>query len=252
MRNKRSDFFIFFDDGGVLNDNNVRGQQWQELVGKYFTPKFGGNPESWGAANAQIIADFTGKEVPKLIFENKEKSYLEFRDWFIVKWVNDMFDYVGIKRPKRDLYKDIYYGAAQYVDIRTKAAFPGVIETIKMLYNKRYTLCTASGTESIELKYYLEGMGIKQYFKQFYGPDLVNILKIDGTFYRAIFNDLDITPRQSIFVDDKPYYLNIAQKLGANVIQACLTGEFSPQFQYVITEMEIIPRIIEEIIENIS
>ncbi|MFX0147589.1 MAG: HAD family hydrolase [Candidatus Hodarchaeota archaeon] len=245
---KTSDIYLFFDDGGVLNDNQIRGEQWQKLVGIYLSPRFGGDPELWAKANVEFIKDFAGKEVPKLVWEHREKSYYEFLEWFIEKWVNNMFDYMGINRPERNKYKQIYYGAAKFVDSRIKAAFPGVIKSIENLYNKGYNLCTSSGMESIELKLYLEGMGIKQYFKAFYGPDLVNILKIDDKFYRAIFTDLNVTPEQSIVIDDKPFYLKHAEKLGAIVIQACLTGEYTSQFPYIITHMSELPVLIEEVI----
>ncbi|MFW9989697.1 MAG: HAD hydrolase-like protein [Candidatus Odinarchaeota archaeon] len=247
---KNSELFLFFDDGNVLNNNDIRGRQWHQLVGEFFSPKFGGAPEKWGVANDKIIENFRGKEVPKLIYEFRDKSYNVFITSFIEKWINEMFDFVGIKRPKKKLYKEIYYGASKFVDLRVNASFPGVVKSIRKLYNKDFNLCTASGTESIELKYYFEGMGIKQYFQGFYGPDLINILKVNGAFYRAIFNDIDITPEKAIIIDDKPYYLNIAENLGANVIQACLTGEYEPQFPYIITNMKELSEIIEELIEN--
>ena len=254
MHLKDSEVIIFFDDGGTLNDNRIRGKQWQKLVGKYLSPLFGGDPKLWGAANAQIIKDFTigsyYKGIPKLIYENRAKSYREFLEWFIEKWINGMFDFIGIKHPEKKRYKEIYYGTAQFVDLRIKAAFPGLIGTIKSLYRKGYTLCTSSGSESIELKFYLEGMGIKQYFKVLYGPDLINILKVDDTFYRAIFKDLGINPEHSIVIDDNPHYLKYAERVGATVIQACLTGDYSPQFPYFITHMKELPKLIINVIKD--
>ncbi len=250
MSIKNSEFFIFFDDGNVLNDNHIRGRQWHQLVGEFFYPRFGGNPKKWGIANDRIVENFRGKEVPKLIYENRDKSYNSFIELFIEKWINGLFDFVGIKRPEKKFYKEIYYNASKFVDLKVKAAFPGVIKSIKNLYKEGFNLCTASGTESIELEYYLEGMGIKQYFKRLYGPDLINILKVNDAFYRAIFKDIGIAPEKAIIIDDKPYYLNIAENVGANVIQACLTGEYEPQFPYIITDMKQISEIIEELIEN--
>ncbi len=241
---------LFFDDGNVLNDNTIREKQWQNLVGNYFSPIFGGEPKIWGDANAQIIKDFKSKGVPQLIHINRQKSHHEFMEMFIEKWINEMFDFAGVERPNKTQYKRIYYEAAHFVNLRIKAAFPGVIDTIKMLYHKGFNLYTASGTESIELQYYLEGMGIKPFFKKFYGPDLINILKVDDAFYKAILKDLEIKPNQTIFIEDKPYYLNIAENLGANVIQACLTGEIKPQFPYVVTNMKNLPKIIEQVIDK--
>ena len=248
---KKSEIFIFFDDGDTLNDNRIRGRQWQKLVGKYFSSKFGSEPELWGAANVEVTKDFGGEGVPKLLYENKEKSHGLFIDWFIEKWISEMFDYVGIKRPEKKKYKEIYYNAAEFVDIKVKAAFPGIIENIKNLYHKGYTLCTASGSESIELGFYLEGMGVKKLFKKLYGPDLINILKVDDYFYRAIFEDLGIPPQNAIIIEDKPYYLKIAENLGANPIQACLTGKNHPQFPYVVTDMRKLSKIIEEVVDDI-
>ena len=100
--------------------------------------------------------------------------------------------------------------------------------------------------------FYLEAIGIKRYFKKLYGPDLINILKIDETFYNTIFKDLGITPKQAIIIDDKPYYLKMAEKSGAIVIQACITGEFEPQFPFIICDMKNLSKIIQKISKKSS
>ncbi|MCE7740341.1 MAG: hypothetical protein KAU62_16055 [Candidatus Heimdallarchaeota archaeon] len=43
-RNNSYEFSILFDDGGVMNDNTLRGIQWQKLVGEFFSHKYGGEP----------------------------------------------------------------------------------------------------------------------------------------------------------------------------------------------------------------
>jgi hypothetical protein len=45
---------LFLDDGGVLNDNTVRGPQWRRLVGEYFAPRLGGDPAAWAEANRTV------------------------------------------------------------------------------------------------------------------------------------------------------------------------------------------------------
>ena len=47
---------IFLDDGGVINDNAVRGPQWQRLVGRFLSPRLGGEPEAWAQAN-KVVAE---------------------------------------------------------------------------------------------------------------------------------------------------------------------------------------------------
>ena len=46
-RNNSSEFSIFFDDGGVMNDNILRGIQWQKMIGDFFSPKYGGESHKW-------------------------------------------------------------------------------------------------------------------------------------------------------------------------------------------------------------
>ena len=213
-------------------------------------PRFGGARELWGLANKSVINDFIGKGIPTLMIDHKEKSHQQFIKWFREKWINDMFDYVGVDRPNRADYVKIYYEAAEFVNHRVRSAYPGVIKTIKTLFDKGFNLYTSSGTESIELNYYLEGMGIRYCFKKLYGPDLVNILKVDEKFYNAIMRDLIILPNQAIIIDDKPYFLNQAKKTGANIIQACFSGEFETQFEYAIKNVKELPGIIEEITLN--
>ena len=244
---QNADFHIFFDDGDVLNNNKIRGKQWGDLIGDFMVPRFGGTPEDWATANTKVIEYFVSKGIPTLMTEHKEKSHKQFIEWFRVKWVNDMFDYVGVDRPNQADYVKIYYETAEFVDSRVRSAYPGVNTTIKNLYHKGFNLHTSSGTESIELNYYLQGMGIRHYFKKLYGPDLVNILKVDEKFFIAIMKDLKILPKQAIFIDDKPYFLNQAKKTGAYIIQACFSGEFEPEFEYAIKNIKELPEIIEKI-----
>lgn len=42
---------ILLDDGGVMNDNRLRGEQWQRLVGEFFAPQLGGESAAWAEAN---------------------------------------------------------------------------------------------------------------------------------------------------------------------------------------------------------
>ena len=48
---------IFLDDGGVLNDNERRAVEWQRLIGKYLSPRLGGEPLRWAEANRVVFAE---------------------------------------------------------------------------------------------------------------------------------------------------------------------------------------------------
>ena len=80
------EYAIFFDDGGVMNDNRLRGMQWQKMLGEYFSPKYGGEPHKWAEANVSMIKDFT-LEHGELLESAEEVEYDAFYDDFINRWV---------------------------------------------------------------------------------------------------------------------------------------------------------------------
>ena len=57
---------------------------------------------------------------------------------------------------------------------------------------------------------------------------------------------MNISPERAVIIDDDPKML-CADKLGANVIQVCQTGEYQPEFFYNVSKVKNIPSIIEKI-----
>ena len=107
-----------------------------------------------------------------------------------------------------------------------------------------------AGAVSIEMKMYLEGLGVSQYFVEYYGPDLINTWKSGSDYYKAIFNHSGVDPAKSIIIDDQPQFLEKALKTGTNVIQACITGEYKPQFPFFVDNMRDLIPTIENLIES--
>ena len=239
---------VFFDDGGVLNDNRIRGKQWKTLVGEYYYTRFSGDPEIWGEANHKIITSY----FDFFLRDGKEKfsDYQTFYNNFKKNMVLEMFKEVGKTPPRNINLVEIFNTTRQYVIPKVRSAIPGVIDCIKELSSKDFILYTAAGAVSIEMKLYLEGMCIIQYFKEFYGPDLINTWK-DGTkYYEAIFKHSGVDATKAIVIEDHPRFLDSALEVGANVIQACITGEYKPQFPFYVENMRDLTLIIENLIKS--
>ena len=246
-----SEFAVFFDNGGVMNDNRIRGLQYQKLVGEYFTPKFGGEPYLWAESNVNFIEEIM-KEYSDAICEGSDIDYKTYHADFVTRWIEEMFNYVGIKLPAKSEYKQIYQDAIEYINPNVRSAYPGVVDTIKKLKRLGFKLYTASAEDSFELKGYLQGMRIRDLFENFYGPDLVNTHKTNDNFFKRVFDDVWFEPDRTIVIEDKPKFLECALNSGANVIQACLTGEFEPSFQYYIEDMNDLPKTITDLVSNIK
>jgi len=242
-----SDFYIFFDDGGVLNDNRIRGKQWKKYCGEFFYSLFGGNPENWAKANHKVITKYL--DIFWKDWRGVYPDYLSFYGKFKVDWVNEMFKEVGNNTPPNVKHEELYDETTQYVIPKIRSAIPGVIKSIKLLFNRGFKLFTASGGVSEEIKMYLNGMGIRKCFSGFYGPDLINISKSGKDYYSTIFKDLNINPRNAIIIDDQPRFLEVALQTDANIIQSCITGEFEPQYPFYVKKMKNLPKIITDLLD---
>ena len=241
---------VFFDDGGVLNDNEIRGQQWKTYVGEYYSSGFGGEPEGWGEANQKLITSLLGN----FWRDGKEKfgDYQSFYNDFKKNMVLGMFKEVGMIPPRNINIEEVFNSTCQYVIPKVRSAIPGVINSIKELYARKYILYVAAGVVSGEMKMYLEGMGINQYFEEIYGPDNLNASKSRPDYYRAIFNHSGVEPKKSIIIDDQPRFLENALNVGTNVIQACITGQHEPQFPFFVKDMNDLIPTIENLIKSLN
>ncbi len=238
---------VFFDDGGVLNDNKICGMQWKKFVGEYYSTRFSGDPKIWGEANHKTLASYfdifwkDGKEN----FDDYQSFYNDFKRNMVL----GMFKEAGKILPKDIIIEEVFNSARDYVIPKVRSAIPGVIHAVKELAAKGFNLYTAAGAVSIEMKMYLEGLGISQYFIEYYGPDLINTWKSGPDYYKAIFNHSGVDPKKSIIIDDQPRFLDKALEVGTNVIQACITGEFEPQFPFYVEVMSDLPIIIGNVLK---
>ena len=238
------EYAIFFDDGGVMNDNRLRGIQWQKMIGEYFSPKYGGEPYKWAEGIFEFIKEVLAEQDEDL------PEYDLYYDTFKTRWIASLFKYVGIEVPPKKFHSKIYDEAIDFITPNVKAAFPGVIDTIKKLHSQGFMLFTASAENSFQLKGYLRGMRVLEYFEKFYGPDLINTHKFEESYYTRIFENLSLDPRKAIIIEDNPRYLNQAEKAGANVIQACLTGEYKPCYKYYFKQIVDLNEVILKMLKK--
>ncbi|HEY1353864.1 MAG TPA: HAD-IA family hydrolase [Ktedonobacteraceae bacterium] len=208
---------IFLDDGAVMNDNRLRGPQWQQRVGEFFSPRLGGSPTAWAQANRVVAAQFAEPAHWQARVQ-AAPDYASFERTYQIDWLGDMCRFVGIAPPSAHACIELAVQAEAYITQRVQAAFPGAIEAIRALHTRGYTLHTASGEPSAHLQGYLAGMGIRACFGRLYGPDLLTTLKETPEFYERLFADVRLTPGEALIVDDNPQALARARALGATTI----------------------------------
>jgi len=145
---------IFLDDGGVMNDNNVRALLWQRFVGEYFVPLLGGSPEAWSRAN-RVVTDRLFEPDAWRRRVQAAADYRSFDRDYQVEWLGGMCELVGFETPPDEECLYLARHAAAFITRRVQAAFPGVGDTIRALRRQGYMLHTASGESSLDLEGYL-------------------------------------------------------------------------------------------------
>ncbi len=214
---------IFLDDGGVMNDNRTRALQWQRLVSEYFVPLLGGSPEAWSCAN-RVVADRLFEPDAWRRRVQAAADYRNFDRAYQVGWLQGMCELVGIETPPEEECLRLARRAAAFITRRVRAAFPGVVDTIRALHRQGYPLHTAFGESSLDLEGYLHAMGVRDCFGRLYGPDVIETLKEGPTYYERIFADLGITAAEALVVDDSPRAIEWATQVGARTV---LVGDSS-------------------------
>lgn len=220
---------IFFDDGGVLNDNRLRGPQWKKLIAEFFIPQFGGSTKQWKYANEIAFANFM-KNWKEKYHRRTDINYLEAWNAEDVLWLTTMFELVEIPLPLPQERLSLARKAAEWITPRVQAVIPGIIAVIESLWKRQHPLYTASAGPSWHIKGTLKGMGVDKSFIDFYGPDLVQTPKEEVVFYQRMFVRSNVNPKDAIVIDDTPDLLAMAEKAGATVVQSCATGDYQPKY----------------------
>jgi HAD superfamily hydrolase (TIGR01509 family) len=214
---------VFLDDGGVMNDNNIRALQWQYLVGEFFVPLLGGSPETWSRAN-RMVADRLFEPSAWRRRVQAAPDYRSFDRDYQVEWLRGMCELVEVGTSSDEECLRLARRAAAFITCRVQAAFPGVVDTIRTLHRQGYMLHTASGESSLDLAGYLQAMGVRDCFGRLYGPDLIEALKEGPEYYERIFADLGIEAAEALVVDDSPRAIGWAMQVGARTV---LVGDSS-------------------------
>ena len=218
---------IFLDDGGVMNNNRLRGPQWRQLVGEFFPSRLGGDATAWSEANWHTLRPVDERFFTRLDTWHEARDYAQELRTYDIDWLRSMCKEVGVEAPHSDEdYLALTQEATSFIMPRVRAAFPGALDAIRDLSSKN-ALYTASQGRSSDLALHLASMDktAGSFFQRLYGPDLVNWPKTGTRYYERIFEDANVDPGTVLVVDDSPNCVTWARKAGA---QAVLIGEGRP------------------------
>ena len=216
LKNSRTGLLeLFLDDGGVLNDNGLRGAEWLRLIGEFMPGRLGGTAEQWPRANRVVfphVWDSIQKRLPGFA------THREFLRAYATSWMSAMCAHVGVKPPPDDDAVALHNELMCYVWERADAAITGSADAVRALHRAGYTLYTASGGASWELQCVMSKMGIVETFSGLYGPDLVDHVKYGPAFYERVFDHAGVAPSRALVIDSHSECCRWAFEAGANAV----------------------------------
>jgi hypothetical protein len=148
---------VFLDDGGVMNDNHLRGAQWRQFVAEFFAPRLGGTHEAWAEANRVVME----RIFEPAAWQARLQASLDYRSFdrtYQLDWLQGICVLVGVPAPADEECYTLAHQAAEFILPRVRSTFPGAAKAICALHQRGYLLSTASGEPSTDLAGYLEGM----------------------------------------------------------------------------------------------
>ena len=209
---------VFLDDGGVMNDNQARGLQWQHLVGEYFPPILGGEPVAWAEANRVVIERISQPDNWQARLQACS-DYQEWDDAYQLDWLNWMCQLVGVPAPAPQDAIELARRGSAHIIAQVRSAYAGAVDAITALHASAVTLHTASGESSRELDAYLRAMAVRHCFGRLYGPDLINLHKTGPAYYTRLLADCGVAPAEALIVDDNPTVIGWIRQAGARPLQ---------------------------------
>lgn len=159
----------------------------------------------------RYIQPIINKPSEEIINELKKS---EFRDFLCGKIDEDTYWESIIKRTGWDI------GVETLKKLIRKHMKPieGVLDIIKTLKNKNYTLCLLSGHTKEWTEYLNESYNYEIYFNAIIYSFQVGYNKPDRRIYNYVLNEIKTNPEDCIFIDDNDKLLEPAKKLGMKTI----------------------------------
>jgi len=206
---------IFLDDGGVITDKQRRAAEFERLVGDCFVALLGGTEAAWTRAHRTVVDRLAD---PLSMNVLTAADFVGFYRAYQFRWVTGICQLLDLPTPPEEECLDLAYRALAWITRRIQAALPGAVEAIRLLHRQRYALHTASGSCSLELAGYFEGLGVRRCFGRLYGADLTNTFKAGPEYYARLFADAGVQPEEALVVDDSAEALEWAARLGTRTV----------------------------------
>lgn len=207
VENKKA---LLFDSGRVLN---------RATTGHWFiTPNFFEyvKKQEWNALDDMQLREAFKKALKYIdsqpLISTREEEYRHF-----IKYYEILFEMLDTITIGNDHIKLLAYDYVYKNDKYT--FFDDVKEVIPQLCNYYKLAIVSDAWPSLEHIYI--HADLRRYFKSFIISSQLGTLKPDTSMYETALNELGITPKEAIFIDDNPRNCEGAMAVGMDAVLLC-------------------------------
>jgi HAD superfamily hydrolase (TIGR01509 family) len=210
---------VFLDFEGTLNDTRGTGRLYAGSFIARMSREYSVAPEAWGGALAHAMSEIQRLQAEAAAAADQWRGYTEYRSRELTTWLQVLMRRAGLEPPDDDQALALARRLEEEIPLQM-APIPGALEVISALSDEGWPLFISSGAPSGYTRRCLEAAGVAGRFKQVYGPDVVDTLKLAPEYFTRAFTNAGLKPRECIVVDDSEGPLAWAMEAGAGAVVA--------------------------------
>ena len=161
------------------------------------------------------------EEISKFLKISKDElsNYLEIYSERLTRGEISLLSFYKSLIKKFNLNKTANQVLEKYLKLYIKSCAKRDEKIISLIQNlkKNYKILALTNTE-IEIAKYSKEIGLFDYFEKIYISTEMNLMKPQAEIYLKVLDDLGYSPNETLFIDDKPKYVNASKKVGMNAI----------------------------------
>lgn len=207
---------VFFDLYGTLVDSARMKPCYAAALGRIMAVRFGGVPEAWAAANAQIVADWDSYYADLDLSGDHGIEDMWEGEYRVTR---ALFRLTGTPEPGQSVITALSRELPELVSASCDALFPEAQSVLGALRERGLMLGIASHALQGQARGVLRAGGVLEYFTApVWGVDAAEQFDKDANFYRKLALAARAAPSACLVVDDTPAPLRAAREAGMHTV----------------------------------
>ena len=208
---------VFFDFEGTLNDTAQSGRLYAADLARWMGRRFPAHEADWGRAVLAGLAAMRQHQAAAADQPLPPDGYDTYRQKELSAWLEAMVEVAGLRLPA-DLSQAELLSALERAIVLQLAPTTGAVDAVRQLARSGMSLYISSGADSRYVERCLVDAGLRECFREVFGPDKLQTLKTSPEFFTRCFAAAEVEPAAAWVVDDSPDPLAWALDLGAQVV----------------------------------